>query len=76
MKIYIKIAKLKYIKTSKFEWMLNKIRIEKIISVPIWATNFLFEVSALLDVRHIPKLQFCAISRKTNDATLRNWQKP
>ena len=25
------------------------------------------EASALLDVRHCPKLQSCAISRKTND---------
>ena len=25
--------------TSKFEWMLNNIRIEKIISAPIWATK-------------------------------------
>ena len=25
--------------TSKFEWMLNKIRTEKIILVPIWATK-------------------------------------
>ena len=29
----------------------------------------------LLDVRHFPKLQSCAISRKTNDPTLRKWQK-
>ena len=27
-------------KTSKFEWMLDNIRIEKIISTPVWATNF------------------------------------
>ena len=33
------------------------------------------EVSALLDVTHCPKLQPCAISRKTNDATLRKWLK-
>ena len=32
---------------------------------------FFFEVSALLDVRHCPKLQSCKISRKTNDTTLR-----
>ena len=29
----------------------------------------------LLNVRHCPKFQSCAISRKTNDATLRTWQK-
>ena len=29
-------------KTSKFEWTLDNIRIEKIISVPIWATNIFF----------------------------------
>ena len=57
------------IKTSKFEWTLDNIRIEKIISAPIW------EVSALLDARHCLKLQSCAISRKTN-ATLRKWPKP
>ena len=34
------------------------------------------EVSALLDIRHCTKLQPCAISRKTNDANLRKWQKP
>ena len=34
---------------------------------------FFFEVLALLDVRHCPKLQSCAISRKTTDATLRKW---
>ena len=28
------------------------------------------------NVRHCPKLQFCAISRKTNAANLRKWQKP
>ena len=34
------------------------------------------EFSALLDVRHCPKLQFsAAISRKTNDTNLRKWQK-
>ena len=30
------------IKTSKFEWMLRDIRIEKIISAPIWATKIFF----------------------------------
>ena len=36
---------------------------------------FFFEASALLNVRHCPNLQSCAISRKTNDANLRKWQK-
>ena len=62
-------------KKSKFEWTLDNIRIEKIIYAPIWATKSLLEVSALLDVRHCANLQSCAISRKTNDATLK-WQKP
>ena len=31
--------------------------------------NFYLEILALLDVRHCPKLQSCAVSRKTNDAT-------
>ena len=56
--------------TSKFEWMLDDIRIENIVLASIWDTTF-FEVSLLLDVRHCPKLQFCAISRKYNNATLR-----
>ena len=34
------------------------------------------EVSALLDVRHCPKLPSCVISKKTNDTNLRKWQKP
>ena len=34
------------------------------------------EDSAPLHIRHCPKLQHCAISRKTNDANLRIWQKP
>ena len=60
------------IQTSKFEWMLDKIRIKK-----IWPTIFFsLEVSALLDVRHCLKLQSCAILRKYNDATLRKLQKP
>ena len=35
--------------------------------------NLFFEVSALLDVKHCPKLQSCAISRIINDVTLRKW---
>ena len=35
--------------TSKSEWMLDDIGIEKIISAPIWP---FFEFSALTDVRH------------------------
>ena len=67
-------------KTSKFKWMLDNIRAGKIISTPVWTTSFFFysirfQVSALLDVTHGTKLQSCAISRKTNDATLRKWQK-
>ena len=57
--------------------MLNDIRIENIISAPIWVTFFFFfffEVSALLGVRHCPKLQSCVILRKTNDETLKKWQ--
>ena len=61
--------------TSKFEWTLDDIRIEKIISALIWATIFFLTVSALLDVKHCPKLQSCAISRKTKDAALRKRQK-
>ena len=68
-------AFLYFIKTSKFEWKVDDIRMEKIISATILATKYFLEVSALLDIRHYPKLQSCAISRKYNDATLRKWQK-
>ena len=61
--------------TSKFECMLDNTRMEKIISVAICTTIF-FEVSALLDVRHCPKLQSYAISRKTSDATWENGKNP
>ena len=57
--------------SSKFEWTLDDTRIEKIISAPILATKYFLEVSDLLDVRHCPKLQSCAISHKYNDATSR-----
>ena len=60
-----------------FDWTLDDIRIEKIISAPIWAcqaliwvTKHFLEISAL-HVTHCPKLLSCAISRKTNDANLR-----
>ena len=55
--------------TSKFEWTLDNIRIEKIILASIWATKLFLEVSALIDIRHCLKLQ----SRKTNDGTFRKW---
>ena len=54
----------------------------------IWATVFFiyffihfiylfiyFDVSALLDVRHCPKLESCAISTKTNDANSKKMAK-
>ena len=63
--------------TSKSEWTLDNIAIEKIISAPILAKRFFLEVSALVAVRrHCPKLQSWAISVKTNNGTLRKWQKP
>ena len=40
----------------------------------IWAT-ILLEVSALLDARHCPKVQSCALWRKTNDENLKNSKK-
>ena len=52
--------------------MSANIRIKKIIMVTMWDI-IVFEASVLLDVRHFPKLQFCAMSRKTSDATLRKW---
>ena len=35
--------------TNKFGWMLNDIRIEKIISAPIWATKYFFGRFQMLD---------------------------
>ena len=43
---------------------------------PWFGPQIIFEVSALLDVRHCPKLQSCAISRKANDAYLKNGKNP
>ena len=61
-------------KTSKFEWTLDNIRIEKIISAPIWLTEkFFSEVSALLDVRHCPKLQSCEYQGKLIPANTQRW---
>ena len=62
-------------KTSTLAWKIDNIRKGKVISAPIQATKYFFEVSALPD-RHCPKLQSCAISRKTKDATLRNGKNP
>ena len=52
------------IKTRKFEWTFNNIKIENIILAPSWAKKFFFDVSPLLYARHCCKLQSCAISRK------------
>ena len=52
-----KVGTLTRYSTSKFEWTLDDTRKEKIISNSNRATNFFWEVSALLDVRHCPKLQ-------------------
>ena len=38
-------------------------------------SQMFLEVSDLLDIKHRPRLQSCAISRKTNDANLRKLQK-
>ena len=43
---------------------------------PWFGPQIIFEVSALLDVRHCPKLQSCATSRKANDAYLKNSKNP
>ena len=61
---------------SKFKWTLNNIRIEKVISVPISVTKAFFEVSALLDVRHCPKLQSFVTSRKHNMQPWQNGKSP
>ena len=39
----------------------------KYLCGPVRATKFFLEVSAILDVRHCPKLQSGAISMKDND---------
>ena len=48
-----------WIITNKFKWTLDDIRIEKIISTQISATNFFCSF-----FRHCPKLQSCTISKK------------
>ena len=48
--LHTELFAIKLLKTSNFEWMFDNIRIEKIISAPILATNFFLEVSALPDV--------------------------
>ena len=60
---------IKLLETGKFEWTLNKIRTENIISAPIWATKYFF--GGFSSTRC-----YGPISRETNDATLRKWQKP
>ena len=62
-------------KTSKFEWILDNIRIEKIIWPKFGPQNFVLDVLTLLDVRHCLKLQSCEILRKTNEPHLRKQQK-
>ena len=59
----------------KIDWMLHNIRMEKTLHPWFGSQSFFLEISALLDVRHCPKLQSCAIPIKTNDANLRKWQK-
>ena len=65
--------------TRKFEWALDNIRIEKVISASIQVIIllfFLFVVSTLLDVRQCPKLQPYTISRKSYDTTSKNGKNP
>ena len=59
--------KIKKKQTSKFEWTFNNIRIEDFS--PNMGHNFFLKVSALLDVRHCPQLQSCAIPRKLTNQT-------
>ena len=56
--------------------------LENLILAPIWACwdltwvkKVFLKRSALLDVFHCPKLQSCAISKKTKDTNLRKWRK-
>ena len=60
---------MKYQFNKIFPLFIEKKMLENLISVPVWV------VSAPLDVRYCPKLESCAISKKTNDANLRKWQK-
>ena len=62
------------IMTSKFGWILDDIRKEKIISATIWATTFWG--FALLDIRQCPKLQSCAISKKLKMQPWENSKNP
>ena len=68
------------IETDNFDWVLHNIRIQKIILATTWVLSpnlghkVFLEISALLNVRRCPKLQSCAISRKTNYVNLGKWQ--
>ena len=74
-----KISKLVYFASSiehyknKFDWTPKQYFWSQF--GPVRTTIFFLEVPALLDVRHCPKLQSCAISRKTNDANSIKWRK-
>ena len=68
-------------KISKFDWTTINIRKYNIISpnLDLLGPNLghdFFEVSALLHIRHCPKLQSCKMSRKTNNANLPNGKAP
>ena len=58
-------------RTSKFEWALKKIRKEKIISAPTWATNLFFESSALLDVDIVPS---CDLVQYQGKLMMQPWE--
>ena len=82
--VYLKIQLVQ--KTSKFDQTLDEIRIEKIISAPIWtfwaliwATKLFFGDFSSTRCQTLSQaaiLESCAISKKNNDANLRKWQKP
>ena len=45
------------------------------ISAQIWALKFFSRILYLLDITHCCKLSLYAISRKSNEPNLREWQK-
>ena len=63
------------LKQASFSGHSTTLEWERSFRPQFWRKIFFLEVSALLAVRHCPKLQSWAISGKTNDETLRKWQK-
>ena len=73
---YFLVYSLNFLKQVSLRGRLTTLEQKRSFRTQFWLKIFFLEVSALLSVRHSPKLQSCRISGKTNDGTLRKWHKP